>query len=296
MRSSTLIFIVSIFGLLVLPPSTASATGSNRAWVSGSGVDQPGCGTVTSPCRQIQYAISNIVAPGGEIDIEGPSGFSPITITSSISIINDGVGTASIQQPTGGQSAISIAVGPTDVVELRGLSIDGVNSGQRGINFTGAGTLTMVNCVVRHFVTVGISIFPSAGGPFNVLISNSEVSDNYYGIYFFGGGSTIPIVASVSNTIIKNNSTVGVYAQNTTLTLANNTFFTLASSASTAGLYATNSSTVFLSRNVFSGPATNTQIIVNSNTASVASTGDNVVVGNISYTNSAFAISTLQTK
>src|SRR5579883_1249856 len=76
----------------------AAAALSNRAWVSGHGVDQAGCGAPTSPCRTLQYVHDNIIADGGEIDVLDPAGYGPIAITKGISIVNDGVGTAGVQQ------------------------------------------------------------------------------------------------------------------------------------------------------------------------------------------------------
>jgi hypothetical protein len=70
----------------------------NLAWVSGKGADASSCGALTSPCRTFQYVLSNIVAPGGEIDVLDPAGYGAMTITSAITIVNDGVGVADIQQ------------------------------------------------------------------------------------------------------------------------------------------------------------------------------------------------------
>src|SRR5471030_2519696 len=85
------------FGLatvLLLGASGPAVAQINRAWVSGHGVDQAGCGAPTSPCRSLQYAHDQAVNAGGEIDILDPAGYGALSITKGISIVNDGVGTA----------------------------------------------------------------------------------------------------------------------------------------------------------------------------------------------------------
>jgi hypothetical protein len=137
---------------------------SNRAWVSGHGTDAAGCGSAASPCRTFQYVHDNIVAPGGEIDVLDPAGYGAVTITKALSIINDGAGTAGVQSVSG-QNAITINVVPASVpVNLRGLTIDGLGSGQHGIQVISAGTLTVVNCEIRHFTGNGIYIAPVTNG------------------------------------------------------------------------------------------------------------------------------------
>src|SRR5471032_1909466 len=112
---------------------------SNRVWVSGHGVDQPGCGAPTAPCRSLQFA-HDTVAAGGEIDILDPAGYGAITITKAISIVNDGVGTAGVQASSG--AAITINAGPSDSVYLRGLNIDGLQeSATNGVQFNSGAAL-----------------------------------------------------------------------------------------------------------------------------------------------------------
>src|SRR5450432_3019155 len=127
---------------------------SNRAWVSGHGADQTGCGAPTAPCRSLQYAHDNAVAAGGEIDILDPAGYGAINITKAVSIVNDGVGTAGVQASSGAAITVNLPAGGvgTETVFLRGLNVDGVQkSGAIGIDILSAQSVTIVNCVVRHF-------------------------------------------------------------------------------------------------------------------------------------------------
>ncbi len=166
----------------------------NRAWVSGHGADAAGCGAPAAPCRTFQYVHDNIVAPGGEIDVLDPAGYGAITISKALSIVNDGVGAAGVQTSTG--AAITINAGPSDAVHLRGLNIDGLGAGANGIVFNSGASLTIVNCVVRHFAGFGstgngVLIQPSTG-PVSFVISDSIFADNAYtGIYATPSGGTL---------------------------------------------------------------------------------------------------------
>ena len=170
--------------------AAAWAQTANRAWVSGHGADAAGCGAPSAPCRSLQYTHDHIVAAGDEIDIRDPAGYGAITITKAISIVNDGVGTAGVQTSSG--NAITISAGANDAVTLRGLNIDGLGQGSDGIVFNAGASLTVVNCVVRHFLYAGtgfvtgngILIQPTAGS-MSFLISNVIATDNgFFGVYF----------------------------------------------------------------------------------------------------------------
>src|SRR5579872_3964238 len=107
----------------------------SRAWVSGHGADAAGCGSPASPCRSFQYVHNNIIAAGGEIDVLDPAGYGAITITKALSIVNDGVGTAGVQQ-TQGTDAITVNAGPNDAIFIRGLTVEGLGSGRFGLLFS----------------------------------------------------------------------------------------------------------------------------------------------------------------
>ena len=201
--------------ILALSASSAQATQATlaRAWVSGHGTDAPGCGYLTTPCRQIAYVLNyGIVAPGGEIDILDPSGFVPFTIAQAVSIINNGVGTVSIQQTTAGQDAITIATTTSENITLRGLTLNGLGVARNGIAVTsqlppvfGARTINIIDCLVENFSDSGISVKPALAG----------------------GGSVPYISVNISNTFIVNNTINGAIfdptAINTSTTIYNST-------------------------------------------------------------------------
>jgi hypothetical protein len=78
MGAATALAVIS-FGFAAGPAHAVPS--ASRAWVSGHGVDQAGCGSPASPCRTLQYAHDNIVVAAGEIDVLDPAGYGPITIT-----------------------------------------------------------------------------------------------------------------------------------------------------------------------------------------------------------------------
>jgi len=221
----TAILLSALAGLLL----TALPASAQRVFVSGSGNDSNPC-TYAAPCRSFQQAFST-VAPGGEIDVLDPAGYGPLTISNAISIQAHGFG--GITQ-TGSSPAIEINAGTSDDITLNGLLIDGEGSGINGIVINRAGSVQILNCVVRHFVVGGIS--SSFQG--NLLVSDTIVSDNQsangigmaviaeydktvtatlsgitandngeWGVWLSGGGLT----AMVTNSVMTNNAVDGLY-------------------------------------------------------------------------------------
>jgi hypothetical protein len=204
------ISLLTAAALLAAISASPANAGVSRAWVSGHGTDAAGCGAPTSPCRSLQYVVSNIIAPSGEIDILDPAGYGTVTIPFALSIINDGVGTAGVQEGDQYDAAITISAGASDNVTLRGLNIDGLGTGGVGILFKSGGSLTIVNCVVRHFALEGIDFSPTSGST-RVSISNTIVSDNgYYGIILAASGAVI-VEGVISQTTTNDNGYTGIY-------------------------------------------------------------------------------------
>jgi hypothetical protein len=192
--------------LLAFGFSAAPAqAGPNRTWVSGHGTDSGGC-PVTAPCRTFAFALTQTAA-GGEIDVLEPAGYGPVTITKSISIVNDGVGTAAIGVESG--NAITIKAGANDSVHLRGLTIDGLGRAANGIQFNSGARVDIENCVVRGFFAVaGINISPSTSSNFSV--SNTIAANNIlaFGIDINPTGSAV--VTGVFSKVTANNNFDGI--------------------------------------------------------------------------------------
>src|SRR5690348_16876914 len=133
-RNSLLASVVGVaLPLSVARPAFAQAS---RTWVSGVGDDANPCSR-TAPCKTFAGAISKTVA-GGEIDVLDPGGFGTLTITKSITIDGHNV-TAGVLVT--GVNGFVVAAGANDVVNLRGLDINGVGSGLSGIRINTAATV-----------------------------------------------------------------------------------------------------------------------------------------------------------
>jgi hypothetical protein len=190
--------------LLACGLSAAPAHALNgRTWVSGKGTDSGAC-TLALPCKTFAFALTQTAAPG-EIDVLDPGAFGKVTITSSISIINDGVGVAAIGIGSG--DAITINAGPSDSVHLRGLTIEGIGGATKGILFNTGKNLVIENCVIRGF-TNGINISPSTSSSFSV--SNTIASNNgNNGILVQPTGSAV--VIGVLSKVTANNNFTGIF-------------------------------------------------------------------------------------
>jgi hypothetical protein len=157
--------------LVLLAASTAYGQ-ATRTWVSGVGDDVNPCSR-TAPCKTFAGAISKTAA-GGEINVLDPGGFGAVTITKAISIEATG-GLAGVL--VSGTNGIMIAAGPTDQVVLRGLTIEGIGTGLKGISVVSAGKVIVEDCFITHFVPRGISIEPNAGNV-QVYIANTKIQGN----------------------------------------------------------------------------------------------------------------------
>jgi len=163
--------ILAIATFMVAFASIAQAQAS-RTWVSGVGDDANPCSR-TAPCKTWAGAISKTAACG-EIDALDPGGFGAVTITKSITL--DGTGTfASILASL--VNGIIINAATTDVVTIRGLSINGFCNGINGINVLQAKRVNVEDCVIFRFNTGnGITVNDPDGCGLNVR--NSVIRDN----------------------------------------------------------------------------------------------------------------------
>jgi hypothetical protein len=254
----------------------SASAASSRTWVSGHGADQAGCGAPTAPCRSLQYAHDHVIA-GGEIDILDPAGYGAITITKAISIVNDGVGTAGVQATSG--SAITINAGAADAVYLRGLNIDGVSgAADNGVLFNSGASLTVIDCVARHFGSDGIAFKPTTGTT-KVLVFNTVASDNgVTGIGFVYAPMATASVSAVIDHVIANNGRNGIQI------VAGDTSGTVSFNINGTVLLSGGGS-VYLSQSVIDGNVLG--IFNDALTGGTFSSGDNHVDGNGTQTSGA---------
>ncbi|MEA2936685.1 MAG: hypothetical protein QOC56_189 [Alphaproteobacteria bacterium] len=199
--------------LIVLGLYAAPAQAVNvRSFVSSNGNDgTPNACTRAQPCRTFAYALSQTIT-GGEINVLDPGGYGAVTINKSISIVNDGVGSAGVLVG-GGATGITISAPATDVVNLRGLIIEGTNLGSVGIQFNTGKSLVIENCVIRGLQSNGISFQPNASS--NLAISNTLIADNGANGVVIAPSGTGVVNAAISRVGVYNNGGHGITVNGT---------------------------------------------------------------------------------
>ena len=188
MRKIMLPLSIPVILLVICLLSSAAQAQATRTWVSGVGDDANPCSR-TAPCKTFAGAISKTAA-GGEIDALDPGGFGAVTITKAITI--DGGGqVASIL--VSGTNGVVVAAGPTDVVILHNLRIDGIegtgSGGIDGIHFQSGAALHVENCNIFGFTANGI----------NVVTSTSNVSLFVNNTFLTNDGNGIQVAPSAGN-------------------------------------------------------------------------------------------------
>jgi hypothetical protein len=219
-RFTVKIFAIAIFMFAFASLAQAQAT---RTWVSGVGDDANPCSR-TAPCKTFAGAISKTAACG-EISVLDPGGFGAVTITKSITI--DGTGTLAgiLASLTTG---IIVNAAGTDVITIRGVSIDGACNGVRGFNILQAKTVNIEDCVIFRFANEGILV--------------NETSD---------------LALNIRNTVIRDNAGDGISLTSTSALGVKATLDNVRSSGNANGLHAKTNSRVTARNCVFSNNAAN---------------------------------------
>lgn len=151
--------LVAAFAAVIAFAASVDASAQlNRTAVSVAGNDVNNC-AIATPCRTIGRAISQTNA-GGEVVVVDSAGYGAFTVDRAITIeaapgVYAGITTAS-------GYAVQIAAGASDVVVLRGLTLNGLGTASAGVAFIGGGAETQVeNCVITGFNDWAIlSYFP----------------------------------------------------------------------------------------------------------------------------------------
>jgi Right handed beta helix region len=191
--------------LLVLFSSILAHASSARTYVSVNGNDSNtgiGC-PVTAPCRSFGAALG-VTNPFGEIVAVDNGDYAPVMVTQSVTIQAAPGVDATVVSPF--SDAIRVTVGTNDIVILRGLNVNGLNTAPSGIRFTAGGTLNIENCSITSFNMNGISI--EAGG--SVHIKDSEVENTGTAIRLQSSSGLIH--ASIDGVHLKHNMNVGLFA------------------------------------------------------------------------------------
>lgn len=218
-RLSFRILAIAIFTFAFASMAQAQAS---RTWVSGVGDDANPCSR-TAPCKTFAGAISKTAACG-EIDALDPGGYGAVTITKSITI--DGTGTfASILASL--VTGITINAASTDVITIRGISINGFCNGLRAMNILQAKTVNIEDCVMFRFAGPGILV--------------NETSD---------------LQLNIRNTVVRDNTGAGLDL-NTSGGLVKGTLHEVSLTGNNHGIHAKNNTRITAHDSVFSNNTTN---------------------------------------
>ena len=218
---------VKLFALIALGTTMMYAQAS-RTWVSGVGDDANPCSR-TAPCKTFAGAISK-TAPGGEIDALDPAGFGAVTITKGITIDGGGGQVASVL--VSGTNGIVVQAGPSDVVILRNLRINGIGTGINGIRFLAGKTLIVENVDVFGFTTNGIDIALGQSGS-SAIIEHTNVQ-NVGGAGFAATDTVSGVRVAIRNSNVMGCGGNGVQAGNNAVVAVDNVEITFCNNAVTA--------------------------------------------------------------
>ena len=150
-----------------------------RTYVSVAGNDgNAGMGCpANAPCRNFNAALG-VTFPHGEVVALDSGDYMPATVNQSVTIKAAPGADATIVS-MGFGDAISINIGPSDTVVIRGLTVNGSNgSGWSGIHFWAGGTLHIENCISTDFSFAAI-IADAAG---KLVITDTVVRNSSFGV------------------------------------------------------------------------------------------------------------------
>jgi hypothetical protein len=195
-NGSCLVTMNSLESVTAMFSASGGGGPSTQTFVSATlGSDSNPC-TRISPCLTFAAALAQTNA-GGEIDVLDPGDFGPVTITKTVSISYDADSVAGTV-PSSGTSGIVISAGSSDVINLRGLSFDGVNaSGTSGVVFLSGARLNISKCVFQGFTTSGMTLSPGAGSATTtrLVVQNTTILNNATGILIQPTGGIVANVA-----------------------------------------------------------------------------------------------------
>jgi hypothetical protein len=173
MKHATVLGIAAAAALVGTAPAFAQA---NRTFVSGQGSDSNPC-SLAAPCRSFAQALTQ-TNTGGEIVVLDSAGYGAVTINKAVSIVNqDGV-EAGVTVSSG--DGITVAAGAGDIVNLRGLTVVGLNSGINGVSFVSGQSLSIDKCEIRGFAGAGIAMSTTAVA--NLTVTDTTVSNDENGV------------------------------------------------------------------------------------------------------------------
>jgi hypothetical protein len=257
-----------------------------RTYVSGVGSDSNGC-TASAPCKTFATAL-NLTIAGGQIFVLDSANYGSVTITKAVTITGEGA-VAGILATSG--MGITINAGANDVINLRGLDIDGGTTGSVGIQFNSGKSLTIQKSAIRNFASSGINFTPNGASTVFVLdttltnnrsnglqISSSAPSVSGAVARVTTSGNGVGILANGSNVsvtltdVLGGNNSYGIGATAAAMMVRNSTL-----NNNTVGIAADQNAVIRVDQSTITANGTGWQA---TNGGQVKSYGNNTVSGN----------------
>jgi parallel beta helix pectate lyase-like protein len=189
---------LAFISLLITLAASLPALAVPRVFVSGLGNDA-NPGSITSPKRSFASALT-VTDAGGEIIVLDSAGYGPVTINKSVSITSPTGVYAGITVASG--YGVEVSIGGSDVVVLRGLTINGAvgNTASGGIHLspTPGGQLHVEGCVISGFTSQGSAILVE-GSQGHLYVIDTICRGNWNGINIQGGNNTLDRVRMTGN-------------------------------------------------------------------------------------------------
>jgi len=181
---------------LLMGLAASASAQATRTWVSGVG-DDANPGSRTAPCKTFAGVITK-TAEKGVINVLDPGSFGAVTITKLVTIDGGGMeGNILVS----GSNGIVINAADTDVVVLRNLQFEGLDTSLAAIKIVNAGAVYLENCRIENFqqgvventsattgtqiflrdcliqecTNEGVSIAPNAGAATAALLENTRI-------------------------------------------------------------------------------------------------------------------------
>ncbi len=190
-------------GAVSSPSGSVFYAVAQRTFVASWGSDGSSvCGAV-APCRTLATALVHTVG-GGELIVLDSATYDVITITQPVSILAAAGIFAGISAMPG-QSAITVAAGPSDNVFLRGLVITS-EGGTHGILFTSGGALYLESMIVRGYAQAGqVDVNFAPSGAAQLFVKDSRIQSGATGLRIANTGGDVG--ATLDNVRFENNGT-----------------------------------------------------------------------------------------
>lgn len=190
--------LVAILVAIALP--AAADAQATRTWVSGVGDDANPCSR-TAPCKTFAGSISKTAA-SGEINCLDPGGYGAVTITKAISILcQNTVGGVLVS----GTDGIVVNAGPNDKVVLRGLDLNGLNTGLSGVRVLQADSVIVRDTDVYGFSRSAVDFRASNAGS-EGLVQDSSLHNNAGDGVLVAPPSTGGTTVAVRNSEVRGNA------------------------------------------------------------------------------------------